>query len=84
MHCDYPKRGWHLHAQVALLYHDFESTQDSRAKDGGIWIIHVDYIESYHFCVDLLAFCEGEWDCLFPKASIFLPPKPNNEIPGWF
>jgi hypothetical protein len=68
MHCDYPKQGRHLHAQVALFYHHFKFVEDSPAEDGGVWVVHVDYVEGYHLYADLLAFYERDWDCLFSQG----------------
>ena len=52
MHRDYPERGRHLHAQVALFYHHFKLAEDSPAEDDGVWVIHVDYVEGYCFGAD--------------------------------
>jgi hypothetical protein len=85
MHCDYPKWGRHLHAHVALFYQHFKIVEDSPAKDGGVRVVHVDYVEGYHLCADLLAFGEKVTGIAFlTKASILFPTKTKQRIVDWF
>lgn len=58
MHRDDPKWGRHFHAQIALLYYDFELISESSSKNCCVRVVHVDYVEIDSFCADLFAFFE--------------------------